>query len=108
MDDSKPYPQPSPWQPEQDKLRLALLGKLAEELNEAGAIVARCIIQGIDESEPMTRRLNKWALENELADVQATTNLVVQHFFLDRERMATRVARKIQHLTGWHKLLKKR
>ena len=44
----------NPWQPERDPIRLAILGKLLEELAEAQAIVARCIIQGIDESEPVT------------------------------------------------------
>lgn len=49
----------NPWHPMTDAINLAHLGKLAEELNECGAAVARCIIQGIDGSEPVTGKPNR-------------------------------------------------
>jgi hypothetical protein len=95
----------NPWQPERDPVRLAVLGKLAEELGEAGAIVARCIIQGIDESEPVTKVANREALTKELADVWATGTMAIELFGLSSADIARRVERKIQHLRAWHKLI---
>lgn len=95
----------NPWQPETNPLRLAVLGKLAEELAECSAIVSRCIIQGIDESEPETKVLNREALEKELADVHATIADVMQHFNLRMGFMSTRIRLKREHLARWHKLL---
>jgi hypothetical protein len=92
----------SPWQPEQDKLMLALLGKHIEELSECAAISARCVIQGIDEREPVTHLLNREELENELADVQATTHLLVVRLGLNRNQMELRKWAKAKHLGGWH------
>lgn len=96
---------PSPWQPERDPLALALLGKLLEEVNELGAILARCIIQGIGESEPVTKKPNADALEEELADVSAAGTLVAEHFGLIVERMDARQFRKMAHLRAWHRLI---
>jgi len=83
------------------------LGKLAEELAEAGAAVARCLIQGIDEAEPVTGVVNRQWLENELADVIANIGLVIDHFLLDDVRMEARSHRKAQHLRQWHGQLPK-
>lgn len=95
----------NPWHPMSRPIDLKHLGKLAEELNEAGSAVARCIIQGIDESEPVTHKPNKVWLEDELADVLANIELVTKHFGLDRDRMAARAERKKEHLLGWHSML---
>jgi hypothetical protein len=97
---------PSPWQPEQNKIRLAALGKLAEELAEAGAIVARCIIQGVDESEPVTGKLNRDALWQELADVRAAQSIVEDLFDLPPREMSVRTARKRLHLRMWHDMIR--
>lgn len=51
-----------PWHPEKDAVRLKHLGKLAEELNECGAAVSRCIIQGIDE-----KRTCHWRYQSRVA-----------------------------------------
>jgi hypothetical protein len=96
----------NPWQPERDPLRLAVLGKLNEELNEAGAMVARCIIQGIDECEPVTKKGNREALTNEIADVYATATMAVELFGLSSVDIARRMERKIQHLRAWHALIR--
>lgn len=96
----------NPWVPERDPLALAVLGKLAEELGEASQMVARCIIQGIGESEPVTGKPNRHALEDEIADILATTTMAVEHFGLDLPRISDRRFKKIQHLTRWHGLIR--
>jgi len=95
----------NPWQPERDAIRLALLGKMLEEVNELGSILARCIIQGIGESEPVTGKPNIDALEDEIADVSGAGSLVIEHFGLRDPRMSARADRKIEHLRAWHKLI---
>lgn len=95
----------NPWLPMSRPIDLKHLGKLSEELNEAGAAVSRCIIQGIDECEPVTRKPNRQWIEDELADVLANIELVTAHFGLDRDRMSERSYRKMMHLRGWHSML---
>jgi hypothetical protein len=95
----------NPWIPMSMPIDLKHLGKLGEELNECGAAVFRCIIQGIAECEPMTKVPNRHWLENELADVQANRELVIEHFGLDVARMAERTARKKVLLRAWHAML---
>ena len=92
---------PSPWVPDTDLGNLRVLGKAAEECGELGQMLARCIIQGIGESEPVSGKPNRQALEEEIADVIATTTLLVEHFDLDRAAMAVRVERKIAYLRQW-------
>ena len=94
----------SPWQPMTSALDIKHLGKLLEELNETGAAAARCLIQGINEAEPVTGVINRQWLEDEMADVQACILLVVQHFGLNRICMTRRMAKKMKHLKAWHKL----
>lgn len=92
---------PSPWEPETDPIRLKVLGKLAEELNEGGAAVARCIIQGIDEAEPVTGKLNRRWLEDEIADIEANIERTKLTFALDREYIDHRARRKLDYITRW-------
>lgn len=95
----------NPWHPMSKPIDLKHLGKLAEELGEASSAVARCIIQGIDEREPITHKLNREWLEDELVDVLANIELVMTHFGLDRTRMEERMLRKMAHLSGWHSMI---
>jgi|SRR4051812_1190998 hypothetical protein len=94
----------NPWHPITDKVDLKHLGKLGEELNECGSAVARCIIQGVDEREPVSGKLNREWLQDEIADVQANIDLVIARFNLDEEAMAERAARKMSYLRQWHDL----
>lgn len=96
---------PSPWVPMTKLIDLKHLGKLGEELNECGAAVSRCIIQGIEESEPVTLKPNREWLEDEIADVLANIYLVQKHFKLNQEKILARRERKITHLTRWHNML---
>ncbi len=94
----------NPWHPMTDPVDLKHLGKLGEELNECGAAVSRCIIQGIDEAEPVTGKINRQWLEEEIADVYANLLLVEQRFGLDTSAMSARTARKVDGLREWHAL----
>lgn len=94
----------NPWHPTQNAVDLKHLGKLGEELGECSAAVSRCIIQGIGEVEPVTLKLNREWLEDEIADVLANADLVVAHFGLDLDRMAKRIKEKKAHLAAWHEL----
>lgn len=101
----KTNPQVNPWQPMQRPIDLKHLGKLNEELAEAAAAVSRCIIQGIDECEPVTGKPNRLWLEEELADVRANIELVALHFKLDHQGIQSRAARKRALLRQWHEML---
>lgn len=94
----------NPWHPIDNKIDLKHLGKLGEEVNELGAAVSRCIIQGIDECEPVTGKSNREWLEDEIADVRANSELNIERFGLDEKRIAERAARKKEHLRAWHSM----
>ena len=100
--DDKP---PSPWQPTTDKLELAVLGKLLEELGELSSIVARCIIQGWDADEPITGKPNKQALCEEIADVRANIEHVINHLQLDTWFIKNRKDKKYNYVAKWHNML---
>lgn len=93
------------WHPMTRPVDLKHLGKLVEELGEAVSAVGRCIIQGIDENEPITGKSNRVWLEEELADVTANMGLVTVHFKLAVDQMKVRAERKTEHLRGWHSML---
>ncbi len=94
----------NPWHPMTDAVDLKTIGKLSEELGELSAIVGRCIIQGVDEAEPVTGVVNRIALENEIADVVGNIELVIKRFKLDDERIAERALKKIEQLVIWHNM----
>jgi len=83
---------------------LKCLGKLLEELGEAVAAASRCLIQGIDETEPITGKPNRLWLEEELADIQAGARIVTERFHLRKDFIEARSARKEVQLRAWHLL----
>lgn len=95
----------NPWHPMKRPIDLKHLGKFAEELGECTSAVARCIIQGIDEKEPITGKNNKCWLEEEIADVLANINLVMKHFNLNKTAVNKRRVRKEKQLLYWHNML---
>lgn len=97
----------NPWNPITSPIDLKHLGKLAEELGEGTAAVSRCIIQGLDEREPVTGKVNREWLEDELADIIANAELNIEHFKLDYARMLGRIGKKKTHLRQWHGMLNK-
>ncbi len=96
---------PNPWRPMTRPIDLKHLGKLIEETSELGSAAARCVIQGIDEREPVTGKCNREWLEDEIADVLANAALVVKHYELDVLRILHRRSCKIEHLRAWHAML---
>src|SRR4030095_14422990 len=98
----KSSPKMNPWTPMKDPVDLKHLGKLIEELGECTSAASRCIIQGVDEREPVTDKANRRWLAEELADVLAGVELCIEHFNLDVGFIALRKAGKKQQLRSWH------
>lgn len=94
----------NPWHPIQDPVDLKHLGKLGEELGECSAAVSRCIIQGVDQTEPVTGKLNRTWLEDEIADVLGNAQLVMERFSLDAKRIRERAEDKVKRLRTWHEM----
>ena len=94
----------NPWHPIKEAVQLKHLGKLGEEAGELAAIVCRCVIQGVDEKHPVTNVPNRTALEDEIADVLANIDLVMQHFSLDHHEIGERAERKKKLLRTWHEM----
>lgn len=94
----------NPWHPITDSVDLKHLSKFCEELGECTAATARCIAQGIDEVEPVTGKPNRKWLEDEIADVLANAQLVMDRFRLDKFRIMDRSERKVKLLQSWHKM----
>lgn len=94
----------SPWLPEQDRMRLAILGKLAEEASELAARASRCIIQGLDELDPDHGLPNSELLQREMADVTACM-LVVQRE-LKLPSLLVRVGEKLKGYARWHRFIR--
>lgn len=97
----------NPWSPMTDPTDLKILGKQVEELNECGSATARCVIQGVDEKEPTTGKVNRRWLEEEMADVYACFAHTVERFGLDTEFIAKRAEEKYHRLATWHEMLVK-
>lgn len=91
-----------PWHPISNARDLKTIGKLSEECGELSAAIARCIIQGIDELEPVTGKPNRQWLSEEIADVYANIELVVERFNLSETFIAERHIRKLAPLRAWH------
>jgi len=91
----------SPWQPMTDPMSVRALGKLMEELNECGSAAARSLIQGIDEADPTSGKLNRQWLAEEIADVYACLAITKEHFGLDYEAIEARVRLKARKLKAW-------
>jgi NTP pyrophosphatase (non-canonical NTP hydrolase) len=93
-----------PWHPMNNPVEVKTLGKLLEEVNELGQACARCLIQGVDEAEPVTLMVNREWLEDEIADVLANIALVTSCFNLDTDHIEERVHTKQERLTKWHEM----
>ena len=92
----------NPWHPMTDPVDLKHIGKLLEELGELTAALSRCMIQGVDECEPVTGKRNRDWLEQEVADVLAGIELLTEHFSLDKSGIYERSNRKKVGLRSWH------
>lgn len=91
---------PNPWIPMSDLNDIRVIGKLGEELNECASAASRCLIQGIDEIEPSTGKLNRLWFEEEIADVLVNIKLACERFGLAPS--PDRMAMKEAYLRKWH------
>lgn len=92
----------NPWRPITDPLTLKHLGKLLEELGELTSAASRCLIQGVDEAEPVTGKVNREWLAEEMGDVRGGINLLVELLKLDDAAINRRAAQKEARLRTWH------
>lgn len=84
-------------------------GSLLRDLVRASggmvAALSRCLIQGIDGEEPVTKKPNRtWLLEATYELLGCMVDTGVSHR-LDDARMSERVDFKIRHLKRWHGML---
>lgn len=93
--------QMSPWVPMTSAADKKVIGKLLEELGEAVSAASRCLIQGIDECEPVTGKSNREWLEEELADVRGLTWLAIAHFGLRDDIIISRAKEKMLQKISW-------
>lgn len=91
----------SKWTPTTDLMMLRRMGKLLEELGELTNVAARCIIQGIDEVDPGTGKVNRLRLENEIADVLAQCRCTIDALGLDDHAIRVRVEDKRDQMRRW-------
>ena len=93
-----------PWHPMKDPVDVKTIGKALEETGELASVLARCLIQGINEKEPQTGKVNKTWLEEEIADVWAGVELLQERFSLDVAFMQQRKETKKKRLREWHEM----
>lgn len=90
----------NPWTAEPDPVKLAILGKLAEELGELTQAAARCIIQGLDAAHPVTGKPNLDWLTEEAVDVQNMLDFVMTRLACDAH-IDVRYNNKNAHINYW-------
>jgi NTP pyrophosphatase (non-canonical NTP hydrolase) len=92
------------WNVETDAKALRRLGKLGEELGELQAVVSRCIVQGINEIDPGSGKLNRVRLMEEIADVEAQVHCSTLHFGLSAVDIIRRANQKVDQMEEWEAL----
>lgn len=96
----------NPWKPETDIVLHQALGKLAEECNELAKIATRCVIQGYAEADPVTEKLNRTQLMEEVADVKATMRWLFDVLDIPFNGESQREARKFDGFKRWEAMLR--
>jgi hypothetical protein len=94
------------WTPTTDLMMLRRMGKLIEELAELSNVAARCIIQGIDETDPGSGKVNRQRLIEEIADVYAQLDTTVSILELSRWQIEKRVNDKTNQMKEWENMFK--
>jgi hypothetical protein len=89
------------WVPTTDLMMLRRMGKTLEELGELVSVAARCIIQGIDEVDPGSGKINRDRLIDETADVLAQCQENIDRLGLSRERIEARSCTKRGYMQEW-------
>lgn len=91
------------WKPEPDVIIHQALGKACEEANELAGILARCLIQGLDQSEPATGKPNRKALSDEISDLDAAVQWLRE--LIGEEYDEERADRKLRGFRQWQRML---
>jgi NTP pyrophosphatase (non-canonical NTP hydrolase) len=94
------------WTPTTNLMMLRRMGKLQEELGELSVVASRCIIQGIDEIDPGSGRVNRDRLHDELADVIAQCFVTILLLELDVTYIDERVYKKVGQMKEWEAMFK--
>lgn len=95
----------SPWMPERNPLTVAMIGKLGEEASELAQRCFRILIQGLDQSDPDSKRTNSEELAREMSDVAACMHVV--HEKLKIYLMLGRRDDKVAGFERWHKMIER-
>ncbi|OWK26267.1 hypothetical protein AJ87_02730 [Rhizobium yanglingense] len=91
------------WKPESDVLIHQALGKACEEATELAGIQARCLIQGLNENEPVSGKPNRQALFEEIADLDAAVQWLRE--LVNDEYDGHRADRKLNGFRRWQRIL---
>lgn len=94
------------WTPTTDLMMLRRMGKLLEELAELSNVAARCIIQGVDETDPGSGKVNRQRLVEEIADVYAQLDVTVNMLDLPGFIIESRVNNKTGQMREWEDMFK--
>lgn len=95
----------NPWFPEKDLILHQVLGKAAEECSELGSALARCLIQGFYEAEPVTEKLNRVHVREEMADTLAVLDWLAEVRLELACRDSDRYHRKLNGFRKWQAML---
>ncbi|ANK73631.1 hypothetical protein FA04_13975 [Ensifer adhaerens] len=95
----------TPWKPETDIVLHQALGKCAEECGELSQALARCLIQGFQEAEPVTHKLNRTHLFDEVADLKAALRWLFDVLDEPFKGESERERRKFDGFKHWQKML---
>jgi hypothetical protein len=95
----------NPWLPEPDTILHQALGKTAEECSELAGAVTRCLIQGYVESEPVTGKHNQIHVREEIADVLAVIDWLIEVRPELDARGSQRYQRKLDGFRKWEAIL---
>lgn len=93
------------WKPETDVILHQALGKCAEECAELSQALARCLIQGFHEAEPVTHKLNRTQLFEEVADIKAALRWLFDVIDEPFKGESERERRKFDGFKRWQAML---
>jgi NTP pyrophosphatase (non-canonical NTP hydrolase) len=92
------------WQVMTSPIGLRRLGKLGEESGELVAVVCRSVIQGLDEVDPGTGKMNRQRLHEEIADVLAQCFCAIRVLSMDDTFILQRARQKQAEMVQWEDL----
>lgn len=94
----------SMWIPTTNLMLLRRMGKLGEELGELQSVASRIIIQGLDETDPATGKINRDRLQEEIADVYAQLDETIFRLSLNVTDIQSRRLTKRHLMNQWEEL----